>query len=81
MTVTDILLWVRMGVWGEAMMGVRRVVGEGVGRGFIRSFEKNRYHYIEFGCHYAHYEMKSAENRDFEGVFPILAGNPCVMTS
>ena len=52
-----------------------------MGRGFNQSFEQNRYCYIEFGCRYAHYEMKSAENRNFEGVSPILAGNPSVMTS
>ena len=62
-------------------MGVRRVVRKGVGRGFNQSFEQNRYRYIEFGCHYAHYEMKSAKNCDFEEVSPILAGNPRIMTS
>ena len=55
--------------------------GRGMGRGFNQSFEQNRYRYIEFGCHYAHYETKSAKNRDFEGVSPILAGNPHRMTS
>ena len=69
------------GVWGEAMMGVRRVVGKGVGRGFNRSFEQNRYRYIEFGYRHAHYGTKSDENRDYEGVFPFLAGNPRIMTS
>ena len=34
-TAADILLWVGMGgCGGEAMIGVRRVVGKGVGRGF-----------------------------------------------
>ena len=62
MTVADILLWVGMGgCGGEAMMGVRRVVGKGVGRGFNRNFEQNRYRYIEFGYRYAHYGTKSAE--------------------
>ena len=56
-------------------------MGKGVGRGFNRSFEQNRYHYIEFGYRYAYYETKSAENRNFEGVSPILAGNPRIMTS
>ena len=65
---------------GGAMMGVGRVVGKGVGRGFNSSFQQNRYRYIEFGYRHAHYEMKSTENRDFEGVSPILAGNPHVMT-
>ena len=62
-------------------MGVGRVVWKGVERGFNRSFEQNRYRYIEFGYQNAHYETKSAENHDFEGVSPILAGNSCVMTS
>ena len=52
-----------------------------MGRGFNRSFEQNRYRYIEFGYRHAHYQTKSAENRDFEGVSPFLAGNPRVMTS
>ena len=52
-----------------------------MGTGFNQSFEQNRYHYIEFGCRYAHYETKLAENCDFEGVSPFLAGNPRVMTS
>ena len=39
MTVADILLWVGMGgCGGEAMMGVRRGWGRGVGRGFNQSF-------------------------------------------
>ena len=81
-TAVDILLWVGMGgCGGQAMMGVRRVVGKGVGRGFNQSFEQNRYRYIEFGYHYAYYETKLAKNRDFEGVTPILAGNPHIMTS
>ena len=42
------------GCGGEAMMGVRRVVGKGVGRGFNRSFEQNRYRYIDFGYQNAH---------------------------
>ena len=48
--------------------------GKGVGRGFNRSFEQNRYRIIQFSYRNAHYETKSAENRDFEG-------NPPVMTS
>ena len=32
-----------------------------MGRGFNRSFEQNRYHYIEFGYRDAHNETKSAE--------------------
>ena len=47
-------------------MGVRRVVGKGVGRGFNRSFEQNRYRYIQFGYRYTFYKTKSAE----------IAGNP-----
>ena len=35
-------------------------------RGFNRSFEQNRYRYIQFGYHYAFYETKSAE----------IVGNP-----
>ena len=52
-----------------------------MGRGFNQSFEQNRYCYIEFGYQHAHYKTKSAENRNFEGVSPFLAGNPHVMTS
>ena len=52
-----------------------------MGRGFNQSFEQNRYRYIEFGYWHAHYGTKSAENCDFEGVFPFLAGNHLVMTS
>ena len=60
--------------------------GEGGGEGgwgqaLLKVFEQNRYRYIEFGYRHAHDEMKSAENRDFEGISPILAGNPHVMTS
>ena len=65
------------GVWGEAMMGVRRVVG----RGFNQSFEQNRYRYIEFGYRYAYYETKLAKKSQFQGGFPNLAGNPRIMTS
>ena len=56
-------------------------VRRGVGRGFIRNFEQNRYRYIQFGYRHAHYGTKSAENRDFELVSPFLAGNPHIMTS
>ena len=55
-------------------MGVRRVVGKGVGRGFNRSFEQNRYRYIQFGYRYAFYETKSAKimgNPRFRGVSPL----------
>ena len=49
-----------------------------MGRGFNRSFEQNRYRYIEFGYWHAHYETKSAENHDFEGVSPIFGReSPC----
>ena len=50
--------------------------GRGWGEALNRSFEQNRYRYIEFGCRHARYETKLAENRDFEGVSPILGGNP-----
>ena len=65
------------GCGGGAMMGV----GKGWGQALIEVFEQNRYRYIEFDYQHAHYETKSAENHDFEGVSPILAGNPHVMTS
>ena len=43
-----------------------------MGRGFNRSFEQNRYCYIQFGYRYAFYQMKSAEitgNPQFRGIF------------
>ena len=46
----------------------------GVGRDFNQSFEQNRYHYIQFGYHYAFYKTKSAEivgNPRFQGVSPL----------
>ena len=49
---------------------------KGVGRGINRSFEQNRYCYIQFGYQNAHYQTKLAENRDFRGVSPILEGIP-----
>ena len=62
---------------GGAMMGVGRVVGKRVGRGFNRSFDQNRYHY---GYRHAHYETISAEITIFGG-FPNFRGNSLVMTS
>ena len=61
--------------WGKGggLKGVGRVVEKGVGRGINRSFEQNRYRYIQFGYRNAHYQMKSAEN---QGVSPILEGIP-----
>ena len=44
-----------------------------MGRGFNRSFEQNRYRFIQFGYRYAFYETKSAEivgNPQFGGVSP-----------
>ena len=55
--------------------------GRGVGRGFNRSFEQNRYRYIDFGYRNAHYETKSAEIAFFGGFPQFLAGNPRGMTS
>ena len=63
------------------MMGVRMGSGRGWGQALIEVFEQNRYRYIEFGYRHARYETKSAENHNFKGVSPILAGNPHVMTS
>ena len=63
------------GVWGWGNDGGGRGWGRGWGQALIEVFEQNRYRYIEFGYRHAHYEMKSAKNRDFEGVSPILAGN------
>ena len=48
----------------------------GVGRAFTRSFEQNRYRYIDFGYRNAHYEMKSVEIAIFGGFAQFLAGNP-----
>ena len=62
-------------------VGARRVGEGGWGEALNRSFEQNRYRYIEFGYRNAHYETKSAKNRDFRGDSPILEGIPIVMTS
>ena len=51
--------------------------GKGVGRGFNQSFEQNRYRYIEFCYRNAHYETKSAENRDFRGIPQFWREFPC----
>ena len=48
----------------------------GWGEALNRSFEQNKYRYIEFGYRNAYYETKSAENRDFEGIPQFWQGIP-----
>ena len=62
------------GGWGKG--GVR-----GWGEALIEVFVQNMYRIIQFSYRHAYYETKSAEIAIFEGVSPILAGNPRVMTS
>ena len=70
--------------WGQEGLGKGGGVRGGVrgwGEALIEVFVQNRYRIIQFSYRHAHYETKSAEIAIFEGVSPILAGNPRVMTS
>ena len=77
-TAAHILLWVGMwGCGGGAMMGVGRVVGKGVGRGFYWSLNKTGI-VTGLGCRNERYDTKSYTKS--RGI-PDFWENPPVMTS
>ena len=58
----------RVGEGGWDKGGGEGGAEEGWVRGFNRSFEQNRYRYIQFGYHLAFYETKSRGIPDFGGI-------------
>ena len=81
-TVACILLWVR--IWdcgGGVMMGLGRVVGKGVGRGFNWSFELKQVSLHLVWLSECILRDEISRNCDFGGFPQFLTGNPHVMTS